>query len=165
MNLGRGLLRAWIAISILWILLAGAMAFMIFAREAGGNYQAIIVIRNELNAKHPAEMDLPFYDTVVSPSTEKSRVDFTSVEWKYVREWENGNFYRLVEFPDGSRLFIARAYTDTDQQYITRQFWDQRWTRWTPPAAKIALVALVPCAVLFAFGYALLWVGRGFTPS
>jgi hypothetical protein len=54
-------------------------------------------------------------------------------------------------------------YNDVDKDYIAKQFWDQRWNRYGYTAGIVALWAFVPCALFLILGYALLWVGRGFS--
>jgi hypothetical protein len=70
--------------------------------------------------------------------------------------------FDTVDFPNGSHLSMPAGYTDTDKNYIAKQFWDQRWGRWGYAAALIAAWAFIPCVLLFILGYSLLWVGRGF---
>jgi hypothetical protein len=104
----------------------------------------------------------PFYETMLSPSAEKLSVTFFAVEWQYKSDWDKDAKVAKVNMPDGSRVYMDAAYNEADQEYIAKQFWDQRWSRYAEAAWSIALWALVPCAVLFILGYALLWVGRGF---
>jgi hypothetical protein len=164
MNVGRGLFRAWIVISVLWIGGAGVMAYMfLWPDMVGGGFQPSA---SKGLAKLPlwaTDFSKPLYERMRSPSAEKLEVAFHSVDWRQRIDWEKDPSMITVEMPDGSRLYMDAAYNDADKNYIAQQFWDQRWTRRGYAAGIIALWAFVPCALIFIIGYALLWVGRGFT--
>jgi len=165
MNVGRGLFRAWVLVSILWIAGAGTAAYLAVVPDTvSGNYQPVLEIRKEAwNATTESiDWNKPFYELIVSPSAEKSEVLFSKVDWEYLAEWEKGQSHKLVNFPDDSTLFVQKQYTEADKEYVVQQFWQQRWTRRGKAAGIVAAWALVPCVALFALGYALLWVGRGF---
>jgi hypothetical protein len=68
-----------------------------------------------------------------------------------------------VAMPDGSQLYLETGYNEAEAAYVANRFWDQRWRRWATLLGIVALYAFIPCAALFVIGYALLWVGRGFT--
>jgi hypothetical protein len=161
MNVGRGLFRAWVVISVLWIGGACIMSYMFaWPDTVWGGFQPSAL------AKFPlSEIDFskPFYETMHSPSAEKLGVAFHSVGWQQRIDWEKDPSMIMVKMPDGSRLYMNAGFNEADRNYIAKQFWDQRWMRWGYAAGIIALWAFVPCALLFIIGYALLWVGRGFT--
>ena len=162
MNVGRGFFRAWILVSVLWILGAGAIAYSIVAPDTiQGSFQP----SGRLKEGVPWETDYtkPFYDVMRSPAAEKLAVVFFPVERRYRTEWEKASDMHVVLMPDGSRVYMNDGYNEADRAYIATQFWDQRWRRWGHAAAIIALWAFVPCVLLFILGYSLLWVARGFT--
>jgi hypothetical protein len=105
----------------------------------------------------------PFYEIMRSPAAEKLSVTFFTVDWQRKRDFDNDPKIVTVEMPDGSRIYMHADYNDADRKYIARQFWDQRWSRYADAARIVALWALVPCVILFILGYAVLWVGRGFS--
>ncbi len=164
MNVGRGLFRAWIVISILWIAGAGIVAYVIVSPDTvQGSFQPAAQIKKEAMPGTSEEIDWtkPFYDLVVSPASAKLHVTFFPVEWQHRDEWKNKS-HILVNFPDGSVLYILKGYNEADKNYITGQFWEQRWGRYAYTTGIVALWAFVPCVLFFVLGYALLWVGRGF---
>ena len=164
MNVSRGLFRAWIVTSILWIIGAGTLAYINIAPTVRGTFSPIVTVKksaaasttNETISKIIDGSSGQFYDIVVSPANERSRVEFSLLE-KPTTDTNN-----LIVFPDGSQLYVVRGYNEIDRNYIKEQFWDQRWGRWGYAAGIVALWAFIPCIVLLALGYAFLWVGRGF---
>ncbi|MCA1452158.1 hypothetical protein I6F35_02875 [Bradyrhizobium sp. BRP22] len=165
MNVGRGLFRAWVLISVLWIIGAGFVAYTIVAPDTiRGVFQPAGATKGGLN---PWAVDYrkPFYETMRSPSAEKLSVQFFEVQRTDQTQWDKDSSMAVVEMPDGSRLYMHDGYNDADKDYIARQFWDQRWGRWGYAAGVVTAWAFVPCILLFIFGYSLLWVGRGFGRS
>ena len=161
MNIGRGLFRAWILISILWMLGAGITAYAIVAPDTlHGRFQPLVEIKKEVTRQQIDKIDFngPFYDFGVSPSQLNSAIEFTPDKLSPEARSQSDH----VAFPDGSQLYIPAGYNDTDKNYIAGQFWDQRWGRWAYAAGVIAAWVLVPCILLFIIDYSLLWVGRGF---
>ena len=77
-------------------------------------------------------------------------------------DFEKDTHMIKVDVLAGSLVYMPANYDNSDRAYIKTQFWDQRWWRWGHAAGIIALWALIPCALIFILGYALLWVGRGF---
>jgi len=161
MNVGRGLFRAWLLVSILWALGAGFIAYTILAPEKlHGSYQPTVVMKKGATAEQVEKIDFskPFYDFGVSPSQSHLRIKFSADTISP----EGRSQFDQVEFPDGSRLYLPAGYSLADKNYISGQFWHQRWSRWGDAVAIIAAWAFAPCILLFIFGYSLLWVGRGF---
>jgi len=162
MNIGRGLFRAWLLVSILWIIGAGFLAYTMIAPDTiRGAFQPSATLKDGLK---PWEADYrkPFYEVMRSPAAEKLRIEFFEVEKRYQSQWDNDSSMIKVEVPDGSHIYMHSGYNEADRNYISEQFWDRRWSRWASAAGLIAVWAFVPCIVLFIFGYSLLWVARGF---
>jgi hypothetical protein len=159
---GRGLFRAWIAVTALWLLAGAAIGGVGITREiVRGQYQAAGHIQG---GKAASEVDwtLPFYDVIRSPSREHLNVTFHLIDYRRHHEWETSDRVVVRDFPDYSRLYIQIGYDKDDRSYIAEQFWEQRWQRWGKTAATIAAIMMVPPALLFLVGYLLLWIGRGF---
>ncbi len=161
MNIGRGLFRAWILISILWMMGAGVTAYaMVVPDTLHGRFQPVVVIKKEATRQQidKIDFDKPFYEFGVSPSQLKLRTEFISDQLSPAARSQSDQ----VDFPDGSHLYIPAGYNETDKNYIAQQFWDQRWGRWAYAAGVVTAWAFIPCVILFILGYSLLWVGRGF---
>jgi hypothetical protein len=161
MNIGRGLFRAWLLVSILWIIGAGLTAYTIVAPDTfHGRFHSTVIIKKGTTAEQVDKIDFgkPFYDFGVSPAQLNSTISFSRDQ---ISPAGLSQFID-VEFPDGSHLYVPAGYSETDKNYISKQFWDQRWSRWASAAGLIAVWAFVPCILMFIFGYSLLWVGRGF---
>src|SRR6185437_13707257 len=80
MNVGRGLFRAWILVSILWVLGAGVIAYTIVAPEKlRGNYQPTVVMKRGTTQEQVEKIDFskPFYDVGVSPSQSHLTIQFS----------------------------------------------------------------------------------------
>lgn len=166
MNVGLGLFRAWVVISLLWS--AGIVAYGIVSDDAAqGNFAPNDVLKDRRNvewgglAPHKPDKQT-FQESYRSPSAEKLIVTFRSVDWRQRMDFDTDADTIKVDMPDGSSIYMHAAYNDADRNYIAKQFWDQRWGRWGRAAGIVALWAFVPSALLFILGYALLWIGRGF---
>lgn len=163
MNVGRGLVRAWIVVSIIWIVVAGPTLYFIMAGDIEhGNFQPTVVVRKEAGEIDKIDWNRPFYELAISPTAAKLQMEFAPVEWLYVPDWKKGQSHNIVTLPDGSTLFVPKGYNQADKDYITHQFWEQRWRRLMGAFTFAAGFALVPCALLFILGYATWWIGRGF---
>lgn len=163
MNVGRGLFRAWVVASTLWIAAAGIVAYEVISpTTVRGSFQPMGVVKGELK---PSEVDYgkPFYETMRSPSAEKLSVTFRPVNAENRIKWDKDLTMTIAEMSDGSRVYMSANYNDADKDYIAKQFWDQRWNRYAQVAGIIALWALIPCIVIFIFGHVIMWIGRGFT--
>jgi len=143
MNVSRGLFRAWILVSVLWIILGGSViAYKIVAPTTiWGSFQPWLT---------DEEAGLP-------PRAEQEQL---SRSFSPIRNVRADMVH--IQMPDGSKLYMPASLSEAVKTDIAEQFWDQRWRRWGRAAAAAALWAFVPCLLLFIFGYSLLWVGRGF---
>ncbi len=143
MNVSRGLFRAWILVSVLWIIVGGSViAYKIVAPATiWGSYQPWLT---------DEEAGLP-------PRAEQKQL---SRSFSPIRDVRADMVH--IQMPDGSKLYMPASLSEAVKTDIAEQFWDQRWRRWGRAAAAAALWAFVPCLLLFIFGYSLLWVGRGF---
>jgi hypothetical protein len=160
MNVGRGLFRAWIVISILWIISAGSFVYAYtFPQIVQASFQPVNVTKAGWSQ---TDFSKPFYETMRSPSAERLSITFFPIDWQQKMDWDKDASMMRVDMPDGSHLYVNAQYNYADQKYIAHQFWDQRWDRYANFAELVAGWLLMPCAVLFILGYALLWVGRGF---
>jgi hypothetical protein len=162
MNVSRGLFRAWVFASILWIIAASGVAYLIVVPEAvHGSFQAVGELKSAVKLKD-VDWSAPFYQFMSSPSAEKLNVRFDPLDWQTKSGFDKDPRMIKVDFPDGSSAYMPASYNAEDRKYIAARFWDQRWWRWAYAIGVIALWALVPCGVIFALGFAMLWVGRGF---
>jgi hypothetical protein len=143
MNVGRGLFRAWILVSVLWIIIGGSViAYTIVAPDTiWGSFQPWLT---------DEEAGLP-------PRAEQNQLSRAFSPIRLGRP----DMVR-IEMPDGSQLYMPESLSEAVRTRIAEQFWNQRWSRWGRAAAIIALWAFIPCLMLFFLGYGLLWVGRGF---
>jgi hypothetical protein len=158
MNRVRWLFRAWIIVFALWI---GLVTYLYVGSSVGAQYTPTAHLKKGYTPEEYSKViDGPgapnFYNYVHSPSAEKLTIEFIQPG----RSITNKNFLS-VGFPDGTELFIPRGYNETDRNYIAQQFWQQRWSHWKTATKDVAIFALLPYVLLFALGYALLWVGRG----
>jgi hypothetical protein len=88
MNVSRGLFRAWVLISILWIVGASIIAYGIISPDTvKGSFQPAGKTKGGVD---PWKIDYskPFYETMLSPSAEKLSVTFFPVEWQYKSDWD-----------------------------------------------------------------------------
>jgi hypothetical protein len=91
MNVRRGLFRAWVLISVLWIIGAGSVAYLAISPDTvSGNYAVVLAIKEDAWKGTPESIDWkkPFYELVVSPSAQRSAVLFDTVGWQYLADWK-----------------------------------------------------------------------------
>jgi hypothetical protein len=152
MNVGRGLFRGWIFLTVLWLIGAGTFAYFTIGDEIS-RWKWQYVHQSRTNAP-PWEIDwsLPYYETMRSPSAEKLAVTFFELEYQYVRSWnervEEGKML-LKTMPDHSSLYLDADLTKADQEYLAKAFWDQRWSRYVSFTKFWVPMLLVPpdCSV------------------
>ena len=175
MNVGRGLFRGWIFLTVLWLIGAGAFAYFII-RDEVSNWKWIYLNQFREDARRPTLETLEeifkgrpmplYYEMYRSPSAEKLSVTFSELEYRDLGGWDRfvkDGTAKIVKMPDDSSLYLStRELTEQDQQYIAKAFWDQRWRRYASFAKFWVPMLVVPPIVLFILGWAILWVCRGF---
>jgi len=165
MNVGRGLFRGWILLTVLWLVAVGTFAYGIIGEEISRwKWQYIHQARTNTL---PSDIDwsLSYYEIVRSPSDEKLAVTFDEVRYDYVPSWDKhvkDGKLAIVKMPDDSSLYLSTFLTKEDQEYLAGAFWDQRWSRYISFAKVWVPILVVPPIVLFILGWAILWVCRGF---
>jgi hypothetical protein len=88
MNVGRGLFRAWILLTVLWLIGAGTMAYLsIPANVSLSKWQ---YVHHSRTTTPPEEIDWsrPYYEIMRSPSAEKLTVSFEELENPFAQQWE-----------------------------------------------------------------------------
>src|SRR5262249_11468636 len=136
MNVGRGLFRGWIFLTVLWLIGAGTLAYFIIGGEVS-------------NWKWQLR----------SPSGEKLAVTFKELEYQYVQEWDQfvkDGELTIIKMPDDSSLYLSTDLTELDQQYLSKAFWDQRWWRYFSFIEFWGPMLVVPPIVLFILGWAIM---------
>jgi hypothetical protein len=166
MNVGRGLFRGWIFLTVLWLIGAGSLAYFIIGDGVSGRkWQYVAIMREDVPNPNEVNWSLPYYEIMRSPSAEKLAVTFDEVEYQYVRDWDQSvkdGKLALIEMPDHSLLYLSTGLTEHDQQYLAKAFWDQRWWRYLSFMKLWVPIFVVPPIVLLILGWAILWVCRGF---
>jgi len=164
MNVGRGLFRAWVFLSILWIAGLGFIAYSEISQKITAPIWGYVYpLREDVDFDKMTSTAL--YESMRSPSAEKLKPEFHQVEYKYVSQWKDsvrdGTMIALSK-PDGSHLYLDSRMNKQDQEYVANAFWNQRWRRWLEASQYWALAIFGAPALLFVLGWGLLWVGRGF---
>lgn len=163
MNVGRGLFRAWIFISVIWVLAAGVGGYFVYIEpDVMRGVYAPHGLGKDGKVSWQTDHPKPFYESFRSPSADNLKVNFHPIEWSIQKQLEGDNRIVVASFPDRSRLWLYSEFNQADRDYIAKQFWEQRWLRLAAASAIVALWAIIPCIALFVIGYGLLWVGRGF---
>jgi hypothetical protein len=167
MNVARGLFRAWVVVSLLWI--AGALALGVSDfRNSAANWKYHVVrnIRPDVRIRD-ADWTRPhyYYEWVRSWSKEGIEPEFAQVEDQFVENWNDEarlGRMQIHSFPDRSRMYLDAQLVEEDEAYLREHFWAQRWNRRARFAGERLMIALGPVAALFIAGYVPLWVARGF---
>jgi hypothetical protein len=107
----------------------------------------------------------PYYEMMRSPSVEKLSVNFSQISYRHFEDLDadvkEGRMV-LKKMPDRSSLYLDARLTEADQEYISRAFWHQRWSRYVSFTKLWGPMLVVPPIVLFILGWAILWICRGF---
>jgi hypothetical protein len=164
MNVSRGLFRAWIVFSVLWLSVMVALGYQSISQElTSTKYQ--YVVRLLPNADPNKTWKSSPYEVIESPSKSKSVIEFDTVGYQYLDQWKKlatEGKLTVVAFPDSSEVYILDALNEADKILIAAAFWDQRWARWWKVFFPWLAITLAGPLVLFCLGAALIWIARGF---
>ncbi len=163
MGIGRKLFLLWLIASAIWL---GLVYF--YLTTGGwwpGKWEASYPLRDDIGEPPPgpygvdSPLPRPLYEIIRSPSVERLPVLFQPRGIQGISAWDtrlNVGQWTPREFPDGSKLWLQPALTEEDKDYIAREFWDQRWPRWSMLLRPWLPSALIPpLGLLFA-----LWAWR-----
>jgi hypothetical protein len=163
MNVGRGLFRAWIFLTLLWLIGVASLAYFIIGDQVSRwKWQHLHQSRTNIGE---IDWSLPYYEIMRSPSAENLAVTFDELGYQYVQVWDQSvkdGKLTIIEMPDRSSLYLNTHLTERDQEYLSKAFWDQRWWRYASFAKVWVPILVGPPIVLFILGWAILWVCRGF---
>jgi hypothetical protein len=165
MNVKRGLWRAWIFVSVLWVIGTLALAALILPDNAAKKYQYVHVMRSDVPDPNKVDWTKDYYALMQSPARNILTASFDPVGYQYVTSWDENvkkGTMIVAEFPDKSKLYLTTQLTKEDQEYVAKQLWNQRWWRYGSEALPFAVGAIVPPVILLLLGTFLLWVFRGF---
>lgn len=167
MNVRRGLWRAWIFVTVLWIIGTVTLAFLVLPDSvASRKYQYVYAMRSDLPDPNKVDWNKSLYELMRSPAKDKLAVTFDLVPYQYISsrdEYVNKGTEVRVDFPDGSKLYLSSGLDKEDQTYLSAAFWDQRWARWGKEGLPWLAGAIVPPIIVLLLGSFLFWVFRGFT--
>jgi hypothetical protein len=162
-NVRRGLFRAWILLTVVWLIGVITMAYMLVPDEVGQwKWQYVHEMRRDLDLEK-VDWTRPYYENMRSPSIEKLAVTFSQLGDEYVDEWNdlvNDGKINTVSFPDHSVLYLETNLTKEDQEYLSGAFWNQRWWRYGKIAGTWTAIAVMPAVAVLIICWALLWVAR-----
>ncbi|KRR21404.1 hypothetical protein CQ14_07080 [Bradyrhizobium lablabi] len=165
MNVRRGLWRAWIFVTVLWLIGTAGLAYLVMPDQIARKYQYVYNMRKDVGDPNKVDWSKDFYALMRSPSKEQLSATFDLLEYQYVTSWnedvQKGTMI-AADFPDRSRLYLSAQLTKEDQNYVSKAFWDQRWERYAKEAVPFVAGAILPPLVLLLLGSSLVWVGRGF---
>lgn len=163
MKLGRWLFMLWLAASALWLALVAL--YLSAGGWVPGKFEVVYPLRDDVGEAPPviyridAPSPRPLYEIIRSPAAEKLPMVF---QWRGTQgdtKWNtilNVGQWEPREFPDGARLWLQPALSDTDKTYIAEAFWAERWSRWYKLLRPFAGEALLPPLVFLL----LLWGGK-----
>ena len=167
MNMRRGLFRAWILLTIIWLIGVSTLAYFIIPDEVRlSKWHYVHHMREDISIIDPNKIDWfrPYYENMRSPSKEKLPVSFSELNYEYFDAWDknvkDGKLV-IISLPDHSSLYLNTYLTEEDQNYIAAAFWNQRWSRYGNIAKTWIAFLLAPPIVAFIFGWPLLWLARG----
>jgi hypothetical protein len=118
MNIRRGLWRAWIFVTVLWIIGASALAFVVLPDNVARKYQYIYNMREDVGDPNSVDWTKDFYALMQSPSRNMLPAAFDILAYQHVAS-SDGDVKKgrmiAVDFPDRSRLYMSAQMTKDDQ--------------------------------------------------
>lgn len=165
MNWKGGLLRLWVAGSVLWLIGVGVFAGYQFSQPfpLGENFQYVEPLK-----AMPWETDWSkgYYERSFAPGKGKFPDSFAEIETNYIKGFaesvKSGNKV-VIYMDDATRIYLPSELKAEDREFIKQQFWKQRWSRYFGKLWPLVLGAFaVPAAVLL-FGMAIKWIINGFS--
>jgi hypothetical protein len=147
MNVRRGMLRFWLALTVFWV---GSVGF--FAYEKFSNP----FVFGDVWTTAPMGM----FDDLI-PGDHKERViqANTFIKWDPMKREED---VIKVDFPDLSTLYITEKLDDEQVKRLAKNFWESRWHRYVQEIFPWAAGIFTPPLALLLFGWVIAWIARGF---
>lgn len=166
MNVRRGLFRAWVLLSIIWVISSSVVGYVMIYDELGhARFQYVHQMRENVE---PWKVDWskPYSELMISPTEANAAPpQFNPVEFEYLKDWDkhvDEGTMRRDRFADGSYLYIDKVLNEKDQDFLSTAFWQQRWGRWLSLIWPWVIGAVLPCIVILLLGRAMIWVAGGF---
>ena len=121
-------------------------------------------IRYPENETHGQHNLTHLSDLVFAPFGELEHITFREVDQKHViTRLRKSSDHKFAKSWDGTTLIIPLRYVKTNEvPYLRRSYRDQLWRRWWLPIAKFLGLLLGPPGFVFAIGWIVGWVIRGF---
>jgi len=163
----RGVFRAWLLISALWV--GGVCILSVQSVSKSLETVHLYVPSMRKDKGFPADgslsaeqWKLPYYE-IFLPAKSPVMFDVPNDRTRSsVEDYAAKDRGFVASFPDASRLYLSRDLTKEDSEFISRSFWEQRWSRWWAATWAWVLAGFLPPTLLFLLGYSVSWVGRGF---
>jgi hypothetical protein len=157
MNFKRGMLRLWVALSLLWMAGVTFIAFEQF-HDLGvfaGDYVRMGQLRDE---KAKTDYSKPYKENFFAPGEDGRPDIFVNDDHKFPSDG-----MQKVEFPDHSVLRLSKEFNKRDMEIASKAFWEQRWRRYATIITPWVAAFLGPPAALLLLGWIVAWITRGFT--
>ena len=171
-NVGRGLVRLWAALTGLWILFIGALVWNQVSIGTSGPYQYAIEERDGVGYPFsPANRAKTFNDLWRKPSETKFPPSFYTIDYQYRKGFDDSvssGAMVIDEFPDGSKLYINANFPESERKIADNWFWEDRWRRRlhsTMQQGSLFEIALLPPTFVLVLGLLGRWVLSGFRPA
>lgn len=153
----NGWQRLWILVSVLYLLLVGSLAYAFWPTLESTRHRAEFIermpadVRKQINGAYASQWEADQEAKDVSRTLPPGFV-LKGREGR-LQVLPNGAVFRVVgsEF---EQFRVLAAYVDV----VDAEVKAQRWAT----ARTVALAGLVPCLALYALGWAIGWVYRGF---
>lgn len=161
LNIRRGMMRLWAAISITWFLAIAAYGAHDYSKWAAspGKYQYVIQIKPKYEDN---DAKTGFYSLFVAPTKTIDPPTFSLIKTHF-NDWsEMMRQMQAIDFPDNSVLFLDADLTRDDKTYLSKNFWKQRQHRLIEQVLPWILLSLAPPFVLLLLGLGVGWVFSGF---
>lgn len=164
-NVSRGGFRLWVVLTALWLAFVAFLAWDEVSIATRGRYQYAPEMRdgieNSFDQEHIAK---PFAEVFKKPSEARQPPHFSRVEYEYRKGFDeavtSGNLL-LVDFPDGTQLYLNSAFEKPERDLVGRRFWERRWGRRLDALGQegsLIGLALVPPLLLLAAWFVGRWV-------
>src|SRR5215210_7503330 len=165
MNVSRGLFRTWVLVTVLWLCLAvlmGLTSRLPFGSNSTGAFQYVPNL-SLLSVQQLKDIVAGRWPSALPSALDDKSAEFSELDYAPLLEWNSlvaDGKLSLRELPDGSKLYFRSSDSPEEKEYLAREFWGGRWSRWFKNMYPGILIALTQPIALFIFGYACLWAGR-----
>ncbi|BAQ45977.1 hypothetical protein Maq22A_c13910 [Methylobacterium aquaticum] len=167
-NVSRGAFRVWVVLTALWLALVGFLAWEGVSDATRGRYQYAAELKEDVKPWEEYDTKKPISELFKKPSEAKWPASFSKIEYQYQANFDasvKDGSQTVVDFPNGTSLYLYTAFGKPEQEVVSRWFWEKRWQRRLDAMGgqgPLLAFAIVPPLLLLVLWFVCRWVIAGF---